>query len=127
VLVFRNIEADLRRRVSEHFEAWEFRCRCLSCHLTLIDEDMLAMLQAVRGAMKTPLSLSSAYRCPEHNRSLANANPYSWHQVGKAVDIMLPQLTVEREKLIRLVTTVFTHHYLGETFIHAQSEKRRED
>jgi zinc D-Ala-D-Ala carboxypeptidase len=43
-------------------------------------------LQEIRDKINAPITINSAYRCPEVNKTVGGS-PSSWHQQGLAVDI----------------------------------------
>ena len=70
-----------------HFSPAEFRCKCgCGAGVEKMDSDLLMMLDAVRDRAGIPLVLSSAYRCPAHNRAVGGIEA-SAHARGHAVDI----------------------------------------
>lgn len=76
-----------------NFKRTDFACKC--CGKNLIHDDLIIRLQALRSVLKTPLIVSSGYRCPKHNASAAvGGRPYSMHLKGLAVDLKttLPQI-----------------------------------
>ena len=54
-----------------------------------IDADAIQRLDALRGMLRRPLVVVSAYRTPEHNRAVKGA-PRSYHLQGRAFDIKVP-------------------------------------
>lgn len=70
-----------------YFKPREFTCKC-GCGRGFdeMDEKLLEMLDALREKSGIPLVISSAYRCPEHNKSVGGVID-SAHTKGKAVDI----------------------------------------
>jgi zinc D-Ala-D-Ala carboxypeptidase len=80
--------------VSPHFQAHEFDCLCANdeCVTTLIDEELLPKLEALREAVACPLTITSAYRCSAHMAALRargyeTAKKTSQHELGRAVDV----------------------------------------
>jgi len=76
--------------LSEHFWWTEFRCKCSrsTCPRIRVHRELVAGLEVLRAKVYkgAALSLVSAYRCPEHNRSIGGASQ-SQHTQGAAVDI----------------------------------------
>ncbi len=69
---------------TKNFSDQELRCSC--CGENLMDEGFLARLQTVRNKFGKAMRLSSAYRCPEHDKAVGGAGP---HQTGHAVDVLV--------------------------------------
>ena len=68
-----------------------FSPRELACKGTgslLVDEDALNKLQALRDRLGVPMIVTSAYRSPQHNRSVGGASR-SKHMEGIAFDIRM--------------------------------------
>lgn len=74
-----------RERLSTHFYRDEFACNC-GCGLDTVDAKLLTVLQWLRYEIKKPITITSAARCPKHNRSVGGAMK-SRHMVCKAADI----------------------------------------
>lgn len=73
-------------RLSEHFEAWEFKCKCGVCESVLPDPELIEVLEDVRGKFGKPVTVHSGYRCDDYNRSVGGAK-HSQHKNAKAGDI----------------------------------------
>ena len=58
-----------------HFSTVEFRCKC-GCGVGMekMDADLLQMLDEARELAGIPFPLSSAYRCPKHNKAVGGAH-----------------------------------------------------
>ena len=70
-----------------HFSPVEFRCKCgCGAGMEKMDADLLHLLDEARDLAGTPFSLTSAYRCPKHNKAVGGV-PTSAHTRGYAVDI----------------------------------------
>lgn len=79
-------------RISNHFRAFEFDCKCTDCGQTLIDDDLLRMLDRMRDALLSPIEITSGYRCQAYQNKLRSegydtAAGISQHELGKAADI----------------------------------------
>ena len=70
-----------------HFSPVEFRYKCgCGAGMEKMDADLLQMLDEARDLAGIPFPLSSAYRCPKHNKAVGGV-PTSAHTRGYAVDI----------------------------------------
>lgn len=62
-----------------HFSPVEFRCKCgCGAGMEKMDADLLHLLDEARDLAGTPFSLTSAYRCPKHNKAVGGV-PTSAH------------------------------------------------
>ena len=84
---------------SKYFSDRELSCRC-GCGL-MIGPELVEKLDAIREGYGSPLVLSSAARCFEHNKSVGGA-PGSAHLDGRAADIADPDGSVTLYVLSRL-------------------------
>jgi hypothetical protein len=75
-------------QLTKNFNTKEFKCKAKGhIHNTLIDTDFVKMLQDFMNKNGyTKAIISSAYRCPEHNRAVGGSSASS-HTQGRAVDI----------------------------------------
>ncbi|NPB03712.1 MAG: peptidase M15 [Thermotogae bacterium] len=80
---------EVRRFIEEkkvrYFKSEEFVCKC-GCGRVLIDSRLILLLDALRDYLKKPVVITSAYRCPSHNRTVGGVSN-SEHVHGLAVDI----------------------------------------
>ena len=99
---------------SAHFADWELACRgrdCCGrvnrCQQELVDalEDFRSAVSAARGK-ETPVIVTSAYRCDEHNRRIGGAKD-SMHVQGLAADIRVVGMTAAQlETIARSVPAI---------------------
>lgn len=81
-------------QASEHFRLEEFACHC-SVGRVLVADELVSVLQDVRDELKSPVRITSGYRCPVRNLEL-HGTPRSWHTVGLAADIAVaPELRTQ--------------------------------
>jgi hypothetical protein len=79
-------------RLSTHFHAHEFTCRC-GCGLCEPHPDLILALEQLRALIRAPIIITSAHRCPKHNAAVGGG-PSSEHLAGRAVDIHAPALSL---------------------------------
>ena len=103
-------------QISKFFSLKEIVCSCGKCNITLIDSELLLLMDAVRGSWHLPLTPTSVYRCQAHNSSLDNSSRYSLHQSGGACDFPLPAIGADEFIAICEAIAPFTYH--TDTFIH---------
>jgi len=83
-----------RAQITDHFNAWEFRCRCNRCTGFKIARMLVVLLEAMRAGIGRLIPgavfvVNSGYRCPDHNAAQGGA-PRSLHLAGQAADISTP-------------------------------------
>lgn len=70
-------------KLSKNFISNEFCCPC--CDVSIVDSEMIDLLQATRNLTRTPLYITSGYRCAVENRKVGGVYN-SYHTKGKAFD-----------------------------------------
>jgi len=103
-------------KVGEYFNFGEIKCKCGNCNITLIDSELLLLMDAFRRSWRLPVIPTSVYRCDAHNRSLANSSDYSAHITGQACDLALP--AIGSDEFIALAESIFPFTYVGNGFVH---------
>lgn len=79
-------------KLSNNFSSTEFDCNCNNCTTTLIDLDLVALLQKLRDKAQKTIKLNCGYRCPAHNKAVGGASN-SQHLYGIAADIVIKDLS----------------------------------
>lgn len=79
--------------LSKHFNRSEFNCSC-GCRPIAVDKELVEVLEFIRESMNSPVTINSAYRCPEHNKRVGGASN-SMHLTGKAADIVVRDFAPE--------------------------------
>lgn len=74
-------------KLSENFHRAEFACQD-GCGFDTVDAELVDVLQTVRRVFKSPVTITSGCRCPEHNAAVGGA-PNSQHVLGRAADIVV--------------------------------------
>lgn len=92
---------------SDHFSERELMCRC-GCGRADMDPGFLERLELLREHFGSPLVLTSAFRCPEHNKKVSSTGKTGPHTTGKAVDIL-----VAGEEAYRLVKSALSFGFQG--------------
>ena len=75
-------------QLGTHFSSKEFECKCdlKGCKKQHISKDLIVKLDRTRTKLKTPLVITSGYRCEEHNKAIGGAK-HSQHPKGNAADV----------------------------------------
>lgn len=78
-----------KTRLSTNFKASEFACHGKGCcNTSKIDENLVKYLEKIRKHFGAPVTITSAYRCPKHNKAVGGATS-SYHARGQAADIVV--------------------------------------
>jgi zinc D-Ala-D-Ala carboxypeptidase len=95
-------------QLSKNFKRSEFACKGAHCcgGSAPIDMRLIVLLQAIRDAVQSPITVSSGFRCRTHNFRTPTAHPESYHTIGIAADIharypiLSPDLFLAAERVI---------------------------
>lgn len=115
-----SVKADDSIKISKHFNSNEFSDGM--SEYTLIDLDLIDILEKIREKTKCPIKITSGYRSPEKQDDLRSkgyetASGISTHQVGAAVDIYTGKHTGEElEEIARSCGVKAVG--VGKSFIH---------
>lgn len=77
-------------KVSKHFSREEFACKC-GCGFAVVDVKLLEVLEVVREYFDQPVTITSACRCDNHNKSVGGSDN-SKHKLGIAADIIVKDI-----------------------------------
>lgn len=80
-------------RLSQHFWAYEFDCRCGKCEYTLVAQSLVDRLERLRALTGYGIDVINGYRCEAYQENLRargyeTAKGVSSHQKGLAADIV---------------------------------------
>jgi uncharacterized protein YcbK (DUF882 family) len=120
-------------KVSPYFNTKELSCHCSfdTCVEQRISMDLMNRLNGVRVDIKSPIIITSAYRCSRHQESLRNmgANTVvakkSTHETGDAVDAVPSNR--DMTKFEEVCSKYFDSIGLAKNFLHLDTRtgKRR--
>lgn len=105
-----------------HFSPAEFACKC-GCGVGMekMDPAFLTMLDEARHLAGVPFVLSSACRCPKHNKAVGGVDD-SAHVRGHAVDIRCVDSHSRFAILQALLEVGFRRIELAPTWIHVDND-----
>lgn len=103
--------------VSKNFNRKEFACKC-GCGFMAVDIQLIELLQDLRERFNAPLTITSACRCPSHNKKVGGASK-SQHVNGMAVDITVKGMSPQevQKQIDEWFPNSLTMGY-GKTFTH---------
>ena len=102
-----------------HFNKKEFVCK--DCGKNNMDKQFLEMIDNARNEAGVPFSISSGFRCVEHNKAVGGKN-HSSHLKGMAADIVCINSRY-RMRIIRACIKVgFRRIGIAKTFIHIDND-----
>ena len=90
--------------------------KCQHCGELKISSDLMDLLQQARNDLG-PISITSAYRCSEHNASISKTGPSGPHTTGSASDISVRD-SKHRKELITYFAPKVTGLGIAKSFIH---------
>ena len=83
-----SLAKDGNKALSANFKVREIKCKDRS-DVILIAPELVTVLQKIRTHFARPITITSAYRTPPHNKR-ENGEPFSQHLYGTAADIVVP-------------------------------------
>lgn len=110
--------ADKAQYLTRNFTRAEMACKC--CGVCLMRDNFMAKLQALREAFGAPITVTSGYRCPAHNRQVGGAKG-SQHVKGNASDLYAKDM----DRLLKLAKEIFINATPGPGFIHVDEGPKR--
>ena len=73
-------------KITDNFFESEFKCRC--CGKLKLDLQLVYTLEVLRRVLNSPISITSSYRCKDHNKAVGGVTN-SQHRLGVAADIQV--------------------------------------
>ena len=91
-------------QLTYNFKRSEFACKGKACcgGSAPIDMHLVTLLQAIRNAIETPITILSGFRCRTHNAAVEGAHPDSYHTLGMAADICARGMTAKELYIVCL-------------------------
>lgn len=102
-------------KISSHFWASEFRCKC-GCSKLVVDQRLLMKLEQLRNALgNRAITITSGYRCPARNKAVGGVKN-SYHLFGMAADIQVKDKTPHEASIMARSVGLWVKEY--PTFCH---------
>jgi uncharacterized protein YcbK (DUF882 family) len=119
-------------KLTNNFNKSEFECNC-GCEMPnevfLQIQKLASQLQCIRDFIRFPIKITSAYRCPSHNKEIGGVSN-SQHVLGKASDIQVSDSSPEA--IYQVIDTLAEYGHvlqgglgLYNTFTHYDIRKTR--
>ena len=119
-------------KLTNNFNKSEFECNC-GCEMPnevfLQIQKLASQLQCIRDFIRFPIKITSAYRCPSHNKEGGGVSN-SQHVLGKASDIQVSDSSPEA--IYQVIDTLAEYGHvlqgglgLYNTFTHYDIRKTR--
>ena len=111
-----SLKKDGNIRLSSNFKVKEFACQDGSDPI-FIDSELVSVLQKIRTHFGKAVTITSAYRTPNHNKNVGGTT-YSQHLYGKAADIKVQGIAPK--EVAKYVETLLDEGGIGiyNTFTH---------
>ena len=90
--------------------------KCQHCGELKIDEELMDLIQEARETFG-PLTITSGFRCSEHNNNISSTGPTGPHTTGKAIDIATKS-SQQRKELIDYFASKVSGLGIAKSFIH---------
>lgn len=110
--------------INNWFKTKEFQCKCSNkeCVDQKISVDLIQRLTAIREYTKSPMRITSAFRCSRHQEAIRKSGvstvvaKKSTHENGDAADISVSSLTIG--SLLPIVEKQFKSIGVANNFLH---------
>ena len=93
--------------MTAHFKSSEFACKC-GCGASKVDSELMAVLELLRVYYNAPVTVTSGYRCPDHNQTVGGAKA-SKHMEGIAADVKVKGITPD--EVYHFLDSLFPESY----------------
>lgn len=112
----------------KYYKPIEWRCKCGRCKdrasYAPLEDNLLIRLDILRAALGAPITITSGWRCNDHNAATPGASATSYHLIGRAADITaedFPALASLAERLGKLPLHKWTELIINSErrYIHA--------
>lgn len=109
-----------KQKLGKFFSTVEFSCQCnkTTCVEQMISQELIDRLDKVREELGSPLTITSGYRCEEHQadlrKNIKGAAKTSQHTEGKAADVR----AADMDKLLTLLEKHFKAIGIAKNFYH---------
>ena len=90
--------------------------KCQHCGELKISSSLMDLIQTARAELG-PLSITSGYRCSEHNNNISSTGPSGPHTTGKSLDISVRD-SKHRKELITYFAPKVPGLGIAKSFIH---------
>lgn len=101
----------------DFFTSKELMCKC-GCGEEKMNPSFMTKIVAGRRESSFRWSVTSAYRCKQHNRAVSNTGDYGPHTLGRALDIQV-KTSQQRWFLVDLFRRLgMTRIGIGKDFVH---------
>jgi len=101
--------------LTKNFDTKEFACPC--CGAARVSSKLIEMLQVAREEAGIPFTITSGFRCREHNMDVGGSNTSS-HLRGLAADLACNGSSQRYLMLTALLKAGFSRIGVGSDFIH---------
>ena len=93
-------------RLSRNFTSEEFECKC-GCGQANMSDVLIESLQLLRDLIALPITVTSGYRCIEHNKKVGGSKG-SQHLTGRAADIKVDGMSsLELDSYVQAIPTFY--------------------
>lgn len=115
-------------KCSTNFRVNEFSCKGTGCCKTVkLDMELVKILQNIRDNFNQPVTVTSGYRCPTHNKAVGGVSN-SYHTKGQAADIVVKNVSpTEVAKYAESIGVLGIGCYTGSdgNFVHIDTREKK--
>lgn len=120
-------------QLSKNFYGTEFDCSCshADCVNQKISKALIKEVQWIRDVIKTPITITSAFRCSKHQKDLVTRGvntvvaKKSAHEDGLACDMFASSMLYK--EFYNVVLPRFNNVGNGKTFVHVDMRPKKAD